>query len=280
MRMIELWLDPYGTTHWEALRAKGALSFICGYRRHSFYSFKQLFLQHFSFINIKQHRHLLSLLKILCRMGLTLNTDTSHAYCYKLNSFDHNYSLTDICSSTFLEVLLDMFDMRFGYSRRENKECYVSEWLCIEWTCAQRNDWTCLHIFARYNPDGNVHFRILRQLLALGLFRDADNEQFWSALLWRLLCRDSGHTGDSPVMSSSGPTCGRVLLKATVSAAAVVKGDPPSGRHERLQRPHGDSSKVGASPASAFQVCLASERDGRRRCASIRPMIIWNLNAH
>ena len=58
---------------------------------------------------------------------------------------------------------------------------YVSEWLCNGWICAQRNDWICVRVLARHNPDGNIHLRILRQLLALGLFRDADNEQFWSA---------------------------------------------------------------------------------------------------
>ena len=181
MCLMELWLDKNGTAHWEALRANGALSFICGYRRYSFYSFKQLVCSIFSSQNNQQHRHLLSLIKYLCRMGLTLNADTSRAYCYSRKLSDHNYSVMDFCNSTFFEVLLDMFDMRFGYSRHENKECYVSEWLCNGWICVQRNDWTCLRVLARHSSDGNVHFRILRQLLALGLFRDADSEQSWSA---------------------------------------------------------------------------------------------------
>ena len=117
MRLMELWLNADGTAHWEALRTNGALSFICGYRRYSFYCFKQLVCSIFSSQHNQQHRHLLSLLKGLCRMGLTLNADTPHAYCYRRISSYHNYSVKDIRSSTFLEVLLDMFDMRFGYSR-------------------------------------------------------------------------------------------------------------------------------------------------------------------
>ena len=176
MRMMELSLDWYSRAHWEALRAKGALSFLCGYRRYGFHSFKRITCGFCSFHDTERHKLLLSLLKALCRMGLTLNADTPPAYCYKRKDLYGR-----IYSSTFLEVLIEMFDMHFWNSKHKNKERYVSEWLCNGWICAQRNDWTCMSVLARHSSDGNVHFRILRQLLALGLFRDADNEQFWSA---------------------------------------------------------------------------------------------------
>ena len=107
-------------------------------------------------------------------MGLTLNADTPPTYCYRRNSSEHNYPETDIRSSSFLKALIDMF----------GNEWYTctSEWLCHGWICAQKNDWTCLRVLlASHSSNNNVHFHILRQLLSLGLFRDAESEQFWSA---------------------------------------------------------------------------------------------------
>ena len=182
LRLMEMWLDDSGTAHWEAFRAHGALSFLYSYCRDLFIYFK--WIRGISLSNRyynKRQKLLLSLLKVLCRMGLTLNVDTPPTYCYRRNSSKHNYRETYIRSSTFLEALIDMFDIRFLYSRHEDKEWYVSEWLCNGWICAQKNEWTCLRVLASHSSDGNVYFRILRQLLSLGLFREADSEQFWSA---------------------------------------------------------------------------------------------------
>ena len=93
----------------------------------------------------------------------------------------------------------------------------------------------------------------------------------------RLSLRESDSTDHSPTVSSANSNSGRVLSKPTVSAAVVASGDPPTGRHERFQEPHGDSSEDETSAASTARVRLASERDACRRCASVRPQASDNL---
>ena len=118
MRLMEMWLDGNGKTCLQALRAKGALSVLHGYRRYFFYYLEQLFPCIFSFHKKRQHELILSLLKSICRMGLTINADTPSTYCIKLNYYQH----INLVSFPFLDVLFGMFEMGFcGYSRHLRK---------------------------------------------------------------------------------------------------------------------------------------------------------------
>lgn len=179
-RLMEMWPDDSDTTQCVTLLANNAFSLIGGYHKYyyMFDSFKRLICRNYA--NDNRHRQpefLLKLLKALCRMGLTLNADKPPSYCYRRHKSNH---YTEFRSRCFLNVIVDMFDMGFGYSI-EDKMSYVSEWLCNGWICAQRDNWYCLPVFTGHSPDGKVRLRILRQLLALGLFRDEDSEMFWSA---------------------------------------------------------------------------------------------------
>ena len=125
-------------------------------------------------------------------MGLTLNVNTFPAYYYKFISSDRINSInvfhySQFIRSTFLEVLLEMFGMNFWYYDYEIKEYFVSEWLSNGWVFAQKDDWICLEKLASHELHGLANLfegdsvpRTLRQLLALGLFREPASEQFWS----------------------------------------------------------------------------------------------------
>ena len=181
MRLM-LWINENGSTHSHALRTNGALSFLYVYHSHSVSFLRQLDCSN-TCPRESPFGFRLSLLKALCRMGLTLDANTPPTYCYKQSSSNGQFSQTNIYSISFLEFLFDIFGINlFWLLHYGNREYYVSEWLSNGWICAQKGNWFVLSDFACYHSyDCDVRFRILRQLLALGLFREPESEQFWSA---------------------------------------------------------------------------------------------------
>ena len=196
IRMMEL-LQHLPTTRLIAFRANGALSFLYSYSKYRSYAIARLTVSDpDSYINpIQREKRLLSTLKVLCRMGLTMNVETFPDHYYKelsisfheINPF--NFSCSQYIRSTYLEILFEMFGMNFWNYDDETKEYYASEWLSNGWIFAQKNDWICLHFLVGHylrelstlDSYDAARIRILRQLLALGLFRELASEQFWSA---------------------------------------------------------------------------------------------------
>ena len=201
IRLMELCLINNGTTILNALRANGALSFLWGISRNEFDYFTPLICLYFYEIHeyeyvYERHRRQLSLLKVLCRMGLTLNADISPAYCYKYTEYTFYQQhtrinrVTDISSTTFLQFLIKMFDIQIWNRRKDRIEYFLSEFLSNGWSLPKEiTGPACLSSLARHeqvssrleSSDGGALFRIFRQLLALGLFREPASEQFWSA---------------------------------------------------------------------------------------------------
>ena len=97
-------------------------------------------------------------------MGLTLNEGTSLTYCIKRDYYQH----INLVTTTFLVVLLEMFDMGlFWHSSHLKKMYYISEFLSKGWSCTQTINLNCLHLFSMDFFDRDAFFRILQQFLAL-----------------------------------------------------------------------------------------------------------------
>ena len=138
MCLMLLCLDYRGNTLFRSLRANRALSFFYGCRSFPFQFFDQLTCSNFISNGVYQRdRRLLSLLKVLCRIGLTVNADTAPTYCYKYTSYYKSLNQlildTHVFNFKFLEFLIDMFE-----NWRHDSKGYFTKWLSNGWIFAER----------------------------------------------------------------------------------------------------------------------------------------------
>lgn len=170
------------------------------------------------------------------------------------NYFERDYSAqtgsptADNKTMTLLRALEIMSHTFFTFN---NNVLYLKEWICNGWICPQSGEQSLYHLVDDLHIGRQrvrkVAYRIARQLLALGIFREPvenpnlewprrcfynENYSFFK-FLHHLRCWPYTrweYTG----LSAGRPTDERVLSKLAIAAAAFAHRDTPFNRNERL----------------------------------------------
>lgn len=166
--------------------ATDPLSFLCGCREFQF-ARDLLCVNDFSrlkrfneFSRNRADARTLCLLRALSDMNaLCLDFNTRPAYthaerCY-FNPIGRVKSGSQSCGTTLLAALMELLNI---YDSNRRSEFYVSELICNGWICAQNDGKFAYRLVQslHYKDETRreVALRIIRQLLALGFFRNQE----------------------------------------------------------------------------------------------------------
>lgn len=198
LRLMQV--DSQGVARWDAagfycISANHVLSFLQSCSEHCDTGSIIDFLQQMRCVAAGNEEHTTCLLRTLCQLGLSLGPHTRSTISSRNGSAKHV-----ACETTCVSLLQSLNVLickipSFG----AQIEPHVDEWIRYGWICVQSDDETLLQLIGTLHEyveqidkeDYRAAFRIFRQLLALGLFREPNPKH--AALTWPQRCFSDEH---------------------------------------------------------------------------------------